>query len=458
MSFCRVLVDEWVRAGVTHAVVAPGSRSTPLAVAVSERLDTTVILDERSASFTALGIGLATGRPAVLVCTSGTAATHFHGAVVEASQANVPLIVCTADRPVELQDVGAPQTIDQDRLYGTAVRWFAAPGVPEETRPQTWRSLASRAVAVATGDRPGPVHLNLAFREPLLEDDDGFETTGRRDGAPWHRTLAAPAVRQAPPALTELCAHASRPLVVTGHLAPPGLGLVGVPVLSDHRGPLTGNVAHWDLLLRDDDFRHAHRPDLVIRAGMPPASKILANWLADLDVPRIALVPPGRWIDPDHRADWVIDGPVELALEGEEGWLASWQNAAARAGGALTTAFTTQAEVSEPAVAARVAATRPAGSTLVVSSSMPVRDLESFAAAAPGCPGARQPRRKRYRRRGFHRSRRRAHLDPHDAADRGSGAVARRGCVARARPTGCRPDGRGRRQRRRRHLLAAPPT
>ncbi|MGH9136141.1 MAG: thiamine pyrophosphate-binding protein, partial [Acidimicrobiales bacterium] len=167
-TFCATLVDEWARAGVRHAVLAPGSRSTPLALALvgDERIAVHVHHDERCAAFMALGVGLATGVPAVALCTSGTAATHFHAAVVEAHQAGVPLLAVTADRPSELRDVGAPQTIDQTHLYGRVVRWFHDPGVADDAARLTWRSTASRAVAEALGasGRPGPVHLNLPFR------------------------------------------------------------------------------------------------------------------------------------------------------------------------------------------------------------------------------------------------------------------------------------------------------
>ena len=163
-------MDEWILLGVKHAVIAPGSRSTPLAVQLARRPEISIHLfhDERSASFAALGVGEATGVPAVLLCTSGTAAAHFHGAVVEAHQANIPMIVCTADRPPELRDVGAPQTIDQTHLFGTAVRWFHDPGVSSDDASHTWRSLAARSFSLTCGSRPGPVHLNLPFREPLL--------------------------------------------------------------------------------------------------------------------------------------------------------------------------------------------------------------------------------------------------------------------------------------------------
>src|SRR5215470_6643597 len=164
-AFARTLVDEWSRHGVTDACLAPGSRSAPLALALAldERIRVHVHLDERSAAFFALGLAKESGRPAVLLCTSGTAAANFHPAVLEASHGRVPMIVCTADRPPELRDTGAGQTIDQQKLYGDAVRWFHDPGVPLD-RPGVvaqWRAMASRAVAASAGAPPGPVHLNL---------------------------------------------------------------------------------------------------------------------------------------------------------------------------------------------------------------------------------------------------------------------------------------------------------
>lgn len=380
LAFCRTLVDEWRRAGVTHAFVSPGSRSTPLAVALAERLRTEVILDERCASFTALGAALASGRPTIVACTSGTAAAHFHAAVIEAHQSGVPLIVCTADRPPELHDVGAPQTTDQTHLYGRAVRWFADPGPPEVTNTATWRSLAARAVCEATGLCPGPVHLNLAFTEPFLDGDPSVSPPGRADGGPWHRGDRSASAGEPSADIRAVCEQAERPLVVAGDGAPDTLSLEGVPVLSDHRGSLTGTVAHWDLLLRGSGFVGSHRPDLVVRVGMPPASKALAQWLARLDVPQIALTPRGRWIDPSRVATWVLADPTALALTGEDGWADSWRRAGEQAGSAVDAVLAAHVEATEPGVARRVFATRPAGTTLVVSSSMPIRDLETFAA------------------------------------------------------------------------------
>ncbi|HWF23373.1 MAG TPA: thiamine pyrophosphate-binding protein, partial [Acidimicrobiales bacterium] len=148
-AYAATLVDEWVRAGIAHAVVCPGSRSTPLAFALAAHPGITIHmrLDERSAAFVALGLGLSTGRPAVLLTTSGTAAVELHPAVVEADLGGVPLLACTADRPPELHQVGAPQTIDQTRLYGSSTRWFFEPGVADEATSYTWRSIASRSVA-----------------------------------------------------------------------------------------------------------------------------------------------------------------------------------------------------------------------------------------------------------------------------------------------------------------------
>src|ERR1700689_2729960 len=200
-AFGTVFVDELIRCGLREAVLAPGSRSAPLAMALFDRAAAGgpagprlhVRIDERSAAFLGLGLAKASRRPVALICTSGTAAAHFHAAVIEADEAGVPLIVLTADRPPELRGTGTSQTIDQLKLYGGAVRWFSEAGVPEE-RPgmvRYWRSLACRAWAMASGGAgglPGPVHVNLPLRDPLVPDADGSwpePLDGRPNGAPW---------------------------------------------------------------------------------------------------------------------------------------------------------------------------------------------------------------------------------------------------------------------------------
>jgi len=169
-TFCATLVDQWFSCGVRHAVISPGSRSTPMALALAKRseLELHVFHDERSAAFAALGIAKASGVPAILLCTSGTAAVEFHAAVVEAHHAEIPILVCTADRPPELQNVGAPQTIDQTNLYGVAVRLFHNAAVADDLEQNNWRKLARTLFAASLGVVPGPVHLNLQFREPLV--------------------------------------------------------------------------------------------------------------------------------------------------------------------------------------------------------------------------------------------------------------------------------------------------
>ncbi len=202
-AFATVLVDELIRCGLREVVLAPGSRSAPLAMALHERcgaggpLRLHVRIDERTAAFLALGLAKAGGRPAAVLCTSGTAAANFHPAVIEADESGVPLLLLTADRPPELRGTGANQTIDQLHLYGGAVRWFADVGVPE-ARPGMnayWRSLACRGWAAASGAAggfPGPVQLNLPLRDPLVPDlpgdSDSADPGGRPPGPPDRRS------------------------------------------------------------------------------------------------------------------------------------------------------------------------------------------------------------------------------------------------------------------------------
>ena len=404
-TFATTLVDEWVRSGLRHAVVAPGSRSTPLALALADddRLTVHVQLDERSAGYVALGLALAGGRPAVVLTSSGTAAVELHPAVVEASQSAVPMIVCTADRPFELKGVGAPQTIDQTHLYGAYVRWFAEPGTADEAVAGTWRSFASRAVAEAMGPPAGPVHLNLAFRDPLV-GRPGPLPEGRPDGRPWH-AVAGPA-----PAASEgdddggaaALLRAARGVVVAGRGADrrwiaPLAEAFGWPVLADPRSscrvPDERTVAAADAILRVPAFADAHRPDAVLRVGEPPASKVVAQWLAAAGVSQVVLDPDGAWPDPDRTAGLLLRGRPEAwcrrLAAGPRGpadpaWLASWAAAEGAAQQALEATLAGHAEVTEPGVARRLVAALPDGATLVCSSSMPVRDVEWYGAPRHG--------------------------------------------------------------------------
>ena len=272
------LMDEFVRNGVTHAVLAPGSRSAPLALALAEeqRLHLHVAIDERSASFLALGFARATGRPALLACTSGTAAANLLPAIVEASNDGVPLVVITADRPPELRGTGANQTIDQVKLYGDSVRWFSEVGTPEmrPAQPPYWRSTACRAHAEATGSiggAPGPVHLNVSLREPLVpEFVEGFDldTSGRANGRPWTAT-SRPQILTPDEDLDELArliTSTEHGVIVAGAGAPDSEPLLqlalraGYPVLAEPASNVrTGepSIAHYEALLRSDELHRA---------------------------------------------------------------------------------------------------------------------------------------------------------------------------------------------------------
>ena len=402
-TFCATLVDEWARCGLTDAVVAPGSRSTPLAVALaaSDRVRVHVVIDERSAAFTALGLALASGLPSLVLCTSGTAATHFHGAVVEAHQAAVPLLVVTADRPPELQGVGAPQTIDQRDLYGSSVRWFCEPGPPDPAGSAWWRDLARDAWSRTLGTTPGPVHLNLAFREPLVGTPGPLPPASGDAPAPastpWGlldedlaRLATAFAGRRG---VVVAGARAAR----TDDDAVAVLGLadaLGWPVLADAPSGCRRDhprvVTTFDPLLRDDVFAAAHRPEVVVRLGGLLASRVANEWLNASGATQIGVDGTGLVPDPDRVLARSLPADVAtvcrqlaatVAAPAPAAWTADWSAAERAARTAIQGELSAAAAATEPAVAIDALALVPPGGALVVSSSMPVRDLEWFAPA-----------------------------------------------------------------------------
>jgi len=401
-ALALTLVDELARGGVTDACLAPGSRSAPLALAFNadDRIRVHVRIDERSASFVALGLAKATGAPAVVLSTSGTAAANFHPAVVEAHQSRTPMIVITADRPPEMRATGANQTIDQLKLYGDSVRWFCEIGVPESLAGATryWRSVGSRAVAESSGPRPGPVHLNAALREPLVPDGEPwpFSLDGRPGGAPRHRVVRSP---RAPDG--ELIAdlvwridRTERGVVVAGDAAgAPRSWLrmaesVAYPVMAEPTSGLRSGdaaISTYDALLRQEQFAERHRPELVLRVGKPGTSKVLGPWVEGAE--HVFVDDGGSARDPDRAASIVIDADPELtavalsrAASGRSGsaWFEEWRRAEGVGRAAMDRVIDSSDELTEPAVARDVARLAPAGSTLVVASSMPVRDLDWF--------------------------------------------------------------------------------
>jgi 2-succinyl-5-enolpyruvyl-6-hydroxy-3-cyclohexene-1-carboxylate synthase len=404
----RAFVDELARCGLRAACTSPGSRNTPLALTLARepRLRTTSHIDERCGAFYALGLAKASGLPAVLACTSGTAAANYAPAVIEAHEARVPLLVLTADRPPELREIGAGQTIDQVKLYGSAAKWYLEvddhPASPARVR---WlRQLACRAFWTAVDGRPGPVHLNFAFREPLVPDAGGLPdaaiAAGRDGGRPW---VTRPRTRvEAGDALLDGLNAALRPrtVIVAGRSErDPELGgalaafaeRAGFPLLAD---PLSGArqgpaaVAHYDALLRSEAWAAAHAPEVVLRVGDLPTSKPLRGWLAAADALQVAFDPEAAWQDPAGSVGTVVAADPRVVLDAlkppraDRGWLEDWRRADRAAAGAIA-AVVGPAGLNEPRVAAELGAGLPDDATLVVASSMPVRDVETFFPVRP---------------------------------------------------------------------------
>ena len=405
-TFCATLVDEWLHCGVRHAVVSPGSRSTPIALEIANRqeIEMHIFHDERSAAFAALGIAKASGVPAILVCSSGTAAVEFHPAVVEAHHSETPILICTADRPAELQGVGAPQTIDQQNLYGVAIRKFVNAEVANDSESHTWRHIARDLFATSLGDVQGPVHLNLRFREPLM----GFATNlppRSANDAVITKKVALPSSRS----LRKLnkALESENGLIIAGpenyrvesivRLAE----ALGWPIIADPRsGTRVPNklvVAGADAILRDEDFSKRLRPDVVLRFGTLPASKVVNSWLLGSGANQVVITTTPSLTDPDRQCSLHIVSDIDelcaglVSVHSKESirnrslsWLDKWIAAEDSAQKAINAALADEPGLTEPGVARAIYALVPEASHLVVSSSMPIRDVEWFGAPRNG--------------------------------------------------------------------------
>ncbi len=414
-ALASAFVEELARGGLRHAVVSPGSRSTPLAVALwrQAEIEATVIVDERSAGFFALGAAQASGAPVALLCTSGTAVANYHPAVCEADESALPLLVLSADRPPELRGIGAGQTIDQIKLFGSAVRWFCEVGThaADDDGLLHYRSVACRALAAARGEtRPGPVHLNLPWREPLapvpvegaVTATDSLALEGR-DGRPLTAVTRID-LEPSPFLLDEVAGHigdAIAGVIVAGRQLDPELReplahlarVSGFPILAEPTSQLRCGphdrsrvVAAYDLLLRDERFARSVVPDFVLRFGAMPTSKPLRAWLAASGASEIVVDPCGGWNEPSNRAAAILRAdPTELAagwatrLEKEprgtpEAWLAAERAAQA----VIETELGNAAPISEPALHRALGAAHRSGDLIYTASSMPIRDQEAF--------------------------------------------------------------------------------
>jgi 2-succinyl-5-enolpyruvyl-6-hydroxy-3-cyclohexene-1-carboxylate synthase len=422
-------------AGVEHVVISPGSRSTPLAVSARqiEGLRIWVELDERAAAFFALGLAKESGRPAVLVCTSGTAAANYLPAIIEAHYSRIPMIVATADRPPELRDWGAGQTIEQVGLYGNYPRWSVEVPVPQGglDAGRYASQLAARAVETATASPAGVVHLNWPLREPLappegaLEEiraESGVERSGSSFG---HGQLSADPedVRM----LAALARRYERGVLCCGpmRMTPALRGAItafshqaGWPVLTDPTSDLRSEVDSrlgplldaGDVLTRSEDFAQKMRPDVVIRLGETPVSKAQRLWIEDSDPAEVIwLEEGGQWGEPSRLATRVIRGAscsllsaaaLELAscvtsrVEGAEldsavsefrnrSWCRSFEAKNHRARAAINEVVESEEEWSGVAVAATLARVAPPGALLFSSNSMSIRLLDLAMANRP---------------------------------------------------------------------------
>lgn len=412
ITFCATLVDEWVRGGLTDAVICPGSRSTPMALALATdgRVRIHVHHDERSGSFLALGLARATGRAAALLATSGTATVQFHAAVVEADLDRVPMLVLTADRPPELRGIGAPQTIDQINLYGSSVRAFIDAGPPDVEQSTGWRGLARRSLQATISGAPGPVQLNLPFREPLVGERLSLPPTDQVSEVLPTALLATDAVAEddeevedateAVGAIADLVGGRTGVIIAGGGVddASAVMELADAlcwPVLADQRSGCRGVhprvIAHGDAIVRvPSELLDA---EVILRLGAPVASKVISQWLATTDADQILVDPDGIWRDPEGRTETRVSQPIaqfcrdlcdQQVVAADPRWCDLWRAADDAAESAIIATLSTQATATEPGVARNVLTALPEGAAMVVSSSMPIRDLEWFGARREG--------------------------------------------------------------------------
>ncbi|WP_100013200.1 2-succinyl-5-enolpyruvyl-6-hydroxy-3-cyclohexene-1-carboxylic-acid synthase [Lentibacillus sediminis] len=399
--------DELVQSGVTDAVISPGSRSTPMALMMTEHPDLKewVILDERSAAFFALGLAKASNRPVALLCTSGTAAANYFPAIVEAAHSRVPLVVLTADRPHELRDVGAPQAIDQIKLYGDYVKWFHEMALPEST-PQMLeyaRSKAVRAVYMAGEGNPGPVHVNLPFREPLNPDFSlpDLWSTPATSGS---RHPVLDGMKQLPDRETERLFQQlqgkEKGLIVCGPQPDEKLAdaitrfaaVWGLPILADPLSQLRGGghakdhiIESYDAILRSQDIRGKLQPDFIIRFGAMPVSKPYLFYVKEhRSIPHYVVEADTGFREPTGSAvSYIFADPASLCAglsdtPGKEtgDWLRSWQEMNKIAVGHLQKE--NEPALTEGSAVREMLEVTPDESTVYVGNSMAVRDLDSF--------------------------------------------------------------------------------
>jgi 2-succinyl-5-enolpyruvyl-6-hydroxy-3-cyclohexene-1-carboxylate synthase len=438
-AYVGAFVDELRRGGLRHVVICPGSRSTPLAMtfAATPAIRTWMHVDERSAAFFALGMAKRLHEPVALLCTSGTAAANFLPAIVEANLTHTSLLVVTADRPHELRDCGAPQAIDQNRLYGTHVKWYTETALPEASNEalRYIRTIACRALAQARALPAGPVHLNMPFREPLTpapiagqplppeSERDFLAWQGRPENAPHIRVDEAESMSPNITSLTRLARqieHAPRGLIIAGPQTDPGLVepllqlayQTGYPILADPLSQLRGRayensllISSYDAFLRSERFCSHYEPQLILRFGAMPVSKPALLYLKRYPAcPQVIIDPHYGWEEPTQLATQIIYAEAksfcyqlienihsrfdplaehqstlyENVVPRLTDWTENWQKADRATRQALSTAINDLPDFFEGRIFTELAELLPDKSLLYAGNSMPVRDMDTF--------------------------------------------------------------------------------
>ncbi len=404
--WATVMVETLVRAGVTRAVIAPGSRSTPLtmAFAAHPHVEAIPVLDERSASFFALGLAKQNMKPVALLCTSGTAAANFFPAVIEAHESAVPLLVLTADRPPELRACSSGQTIDQQKLFGDYVNFYHEIATPALTPPlmRYLRQMTAHAVGRTILPHAGPVHLNVPFRDPLPPIPDDGATEALAKTIDWERffTLLTPMEPALPVALAPVIAAEVHGAIIVGPAQPAEPNAfadavgelarkLGWPVLADGLSPLrnfTSHVPHlvtaYDAILRNSAEAERLKPEVVICIGGWPTSKGLRGWLETSDAVTWIVSERADNRDALHtRAHHValsvgtLAAMVPTASE-SNGYQQMWARQEEKARAALDEKLRDESALFEPKAAWLLAQNLPDNTALFVANSMPIRDLE----------------------------------------------------------------------------------
>ncbi|MGX1192437.1 2-succinyl-5-enolpyruvyl-6-hydroxy-3-cyclohexene-1-carboxylic-acid synthase [Metabacillus sp. SLBN-84] len=402
--------DELAKAGVTEAVISPGSRSTPMAMLMAEHPDINIhlMIDERSAGFFALGLSKMLNKPVALLCTSGTAAANYYPAVVEAFYSRVPLLILTADRPHELRDVGAPQAIDQIHFFGRYAKWFADMAIPEQTEGMLAysRMMAARAAGKAMSSPAGPVHLNLPFREPLIPDFDLEDIWKNGSGRTHHVTIKpGQAVLQdlEIERIAEMLSGKEKGLIVCGEIRDPLFtdavlklsAALKYPILADPLSNLrTGShdksavIDGYDAFMKDDELANELKPDVILRFGAMPVSKPLFLFLKrSPEILQLVVDGQGGFREPTLLASEMLEcdeswfceslsGRVSTA-ENEQ-WLKTWQQTNSTARKILSSPEDGPDDLFEGKVFTELQKAMPEKSHMFVGNSMPIRDADNY--------------------------------------------------------------------------------